>query len=196
MESILSRLDRKMYLEKLKVVLSLDNATCFPETLQENLTNIKLVFLPKNKTSWLPPLDPGIIRSFKNKYRNLLVCYVVSRINEEKTVSQIIEDVHVLKAITWLQTGRKSTSTEKIKQCFIKCEFDAGDMTMINEELPTEFQELSAQITITSKPAVDPTLIDWQQACREKKHFKGLAIRRYRFNQWLGRRNCWWWTRC
>ena len=69
---------------------------------------------------------------------------------------------------------------------------------MINEEVPTEFQELSAQIssettldeyvkfygeTITSKPAVDPTLIDWQQACREKKHFRGLAIRKHRFNQ-------------
>ena len=115
LESILSRLDRKMCLEKLKFVLSWDNATCFPETLQENLTNIKLVFLPKNKTSWLQPLDAGIIRSFKNKYRNLLVCYVVSLINEEKTVSQIIEDVHVLKAITWLQTGRKSVSTETIK---------------------------------------------------------------------------------
>ena len=175
MESILSRLDRKMYLEKLKVVLSGDNATCFPETLQENLTNIKFVFLPKNKTSQLQPLDAGIIRNFKHKYRKLLVCYVFSRINEEKTVSQIIEDVRVLKAITWLQTGRKSVSTETIKQCFIKCEFDVGDMSMINEEVPTEFQELSAQISsettldeyvkfygeiITSKPAVDPTLID------------------------------------
>ena len=164
-----------MYLEKLKVVLSGDNATCFPETLQANLTNIKFVFLPKNKTSQLQPLDAGIIRNFKHKYRKLLVCYVFSRINEEKTVSQIIEDVRVLKAITWLQTGRKSVSTETIKQCFIKFEFDVGDMSMINEEVPTEFQELSAQISsettldeyvrfygeiITSKPAVDPTLID------------------------------------
>ena len=48
MESILSRLDRKMCLEKCKVALFCDNATFHPVTLQSSLTNIKLVFLRKN----------------------------------------------------------------------------------------------------------------------------------------------------
>ena len=88
--------------EKRKVILFWYNATCHPETAQAGLKSIKLVFLPKNATSQLKPLDAGIIRNFKHKYRKLLVCYVVSRINERKTASQIIEEVHVLKAITWL----------------------------------------------------------------------------------------------
>ena len=41
--------------------------------------------------------------SFKHKYRKLLVRHVVSYIDKGKTTSQIIEDFHVLKAITWLQ---------------------------------------------------------------------------------------------
>ena len=85
-----------MCLEKCKVVLFWDNATYQRETLQAILNNIKLAFLLKNTTSLLEPLDAGIIRNFKHKYRKLLLRYVVSRINEGKTASQIIENVHVL----------------------------------------------------------------------------------------------------
>ena len=99
METVLKRLDQKMKIEKRKVLLFLDNATCHPETLQGCLENIKLVFLPKNTTSRLQPLDAGIIRNFKQKYRKLLLRYVVSRINEGKTASQIIE----IKVFTYLK---------------------------------------------------------------------------------------------
>ena len=105
METILHRLDRKMSAENRNVVLFLDNATFHPETLQPTLTNIKLLFSPKNTTSRLQPLDAGIIRNFKQKYRKLLLRYVITRVDEGKTASQICEDVHVLKAISWLQTA-------------------------------------------------------------------------------------------
>ena len=104
---VLSRLHRQMCLEKRKVVLFWDNATCHPKTLQKSLTNIKLVFVPKIVTSRLEHLDAVIIRNFKHKYRKLLVRYVVSPVNEGKTASQIIEDVHILRAVTWLRTTRK-----------------------------------------------------------------------------------------
>ena len=73
------RLDRKMWLEKRKDVIFRGNVAYHPETLQTNLKNIKHVFLPKNGTSWLQPLDTAIIRNLKH-YRKLLVRYVVSRI--------------------------------------------------------------------------------------------------------------------
>ena len=73
MGSILLRLDREMCLEKCKVFLFWDNATCHPESLQSSLTNIKLVFLPKNTISRLQPRDASIIPNVKHKYRKLLV---------------------------------------------------------------------------------------------------------------------------
>ena len=91
METVLDRLDRRMNFENHKVILFLDNATCHPEILQNGLTNIKLVFLPKNTTSRLQPLDAGIIRNFKLKDRELL-CHI----NNNQTASQIIEEVHIL----------------------------------------------------------------------------------------------------
>ena len=103
--------------------------------------------------------------------------------DEGKTASEIIEDIQVLKAISWLQTAGKSVSTETINHCSKKCGCDAGDKSIINEEIDTEFQELFVQIssytttdeytdfdveTITSELAVDPTHVDWRQECREK----------------------------
>ena len=50
-----------------------------------------------------------------------------------------IEDDYLLKAIAWRETTWKSVSTETIKQFF---GFDVGDMSIINEEIDVEFQEL------------------------------------------------------
>ena len=78
MSDVLKRLDRKMKMQDLNVVQFLDNATSPQESIEKNLTNIKLVFLPKNTTSRLQPLNAGIIRALKLKYRKLLIRYVES----------------------------------------------------------------------------------------------------------------------
>ena len=70
MESILQRLNRRMNQEKRKVFLFWDNATCHSETPQAGLKNIELVFLPKNTTSLLQPLDTGV--TSHHQLRNLL----------------------------------------------------------------------------------------------------------------------------
>ena len=145
-ESISQILDRRMNQEKRKVIFFWDNATCHPETAQAGLKNIKLVFLPKNKTSQLQPPDTGTIRNFKLKNRKLLLRYAVSWIDEGKT-SQIIKEVHVLKTnYTYcIQTAWKSVVPETIKHCFKKCDFDVGNTSVVNEEIDTEFQELFVQ---------------------------------------------------
>ena len=67
-ETVLSKLNRKLVFENRKVILSLENATCHPESMDNKFSNIKIVFLPKNTTSTLQPLDAGIIRNFKVIY--------------------------------------------------------------------------------------------------------------------------------
>ena len=73
MSDVLQRLDRKMKIQNWNVVLFPDNATSHQESIENNLSNIKLVFLPKNMMSRLQPLDAGIIRAFKLKYLKLLL---------------------------------------------------------------------------------------------------------------------------
>ena len=61
MEKILETLNRQMTTEKRHVILFLDNATVHPPSLVDKFSNIKIVYLPKNTTSRLQPLDAGII---------------------------------------------------------------------------------------------------------------------------------------
>ena len=72
-------------------------------------SNIKIVFLPKNTTSRLQPLDTGIIRNFKVKYRKFLVKYVLSRINDNASAEEIVQDVNILMAIRWVQRAWKTS---------------------------------------------------------------------------------------
>ena len=98
METILGRVDRTMNFGNHKVILFLDNVTYHPESLQNDLTNIKLVFLPKNTTPWLQPLGASIIRNFKLKYGKLFLHFDVSYVSNSQTASQIIKKAHILRA--------------------------------------------------------------------------------------------------
>ena len=81
MQAVLTRFNRKLLLEQRKVVLILDNATCHPKSTIDSFFFFLFIFLPKNTTSTLQPLDAGIIQNFKLKYRKILVKYALARIN-------------------------------------------------------------------------------------------------------------------
>ena len=105
MEVVLTRIDHKLRFEDRKVILFLDNAPCHPDTPRNELSQTKLVFLPKYTKLRLQPLNAEIIRAFKCKYRKLLVKYIVSRVDEGKRASDIIQDVTILKVIQWLKAS-------------------------------------------------------------------------------------------
>ena len=84
MEKVFDTLDFQMRKERRNV-----NATVHPTSLIDINCNIKIVFLPKNTTSRLQPLDAEIIQSFKTKYRKKLMRYVIARINDDLFASEI-----------------------------------------------------------------------------------------------------------
>ena len=73
MQEVLKMLSKKMIAEGRNVLLFLDNASSRPDILEEGLKNIKLDLFPKNTTSRLQPCDTGITKSFKHKYKKLLI---------------------------------------------------------------------------------------------------------------------------
>ena len=120
METVLARFNRKLVLDDRKVILFLDYATYHLESMIGQFSQIKIVFLPKNTTSRLQPLDAGIIQNFKVKYRKRLVKYVLARIREYASTRQIVKGVDVLVAIRWIQEAWKEVSNSTIKNCFEK----------------------------------------------------------------------------
>ena len=105
-----------MKFQNRNVILFLDNATCHQESIQESMSDIKLVFLPKNTTSRLQPLDAGIIRAFKQKYRKLLIKYVISRVDENMRAPDIKAD-DILKVIGLVKSAWKEVTSDTIKHC-------------------------------------------------------------------------------
>ena len=100
MDSVLIKINRKMAAAERNILLFMDNAPCHPENFVVSYSNIKVVFLTKNTTSRLQPLDAGIIRNFKVKYRKRLLKFVISRFDDNRKASDIIQEVHVLKAVS------------------------------------------------------------------------------------------------
>ena len=70
-EEWVRELDRKFACEENNVALVIDNCPAHPHI--ENLKAIQLFFLPPNTTLQTQPMDQGVIRSLKAKYRKKVV---------------------------------------------------------------------------------------------------------------------------
>ena len=68
LEEIPGRLNGRLRRQNRKIIFFIGNAPCHPEDLDGKFSQIEIIFLPKNTTSRLQPLDLGIIQTFKLKY--------------------------------------------------------------------------------------------------------------------------------
>ena len=88
------------------------------------LTQIsRLLFLTQISASRLQPLDAGITRNFKVKYRKRLLKFVISQIDDTRKAFEIIEEVDVLKAISWIKAAWEEVSDQTVTNCFVSVVF-------------------------------------------------------------------------
>ena len=183
-EAVLTRLNQKLSNEKRKVILVLDNATCHPESFNGRFSHIKLVFVPKNTTSMLQPLDAGKIQNFKVKYPKRLIKDVLASVNEKKSASEIVKSLNVLQAIQWVQGSWKDVTNATIKNGFEKCgivkrneelmevenEDDLEFAALVREFTPdilaSEYINLDADLQ-ASEPMINNQEIGWRERARE-----------------------------
>ena len=125
--------------------------------------------LPKNTTSRLQPLDAGIIQNFKIRYRKLLLKFVISRVNDKKTASEIVKEVDVLKAIRWVKEAWNQVDEETIRKCFRKCGFipEVCEEIESNDQIDTEFEEFVRRIDGDASSADYIDADDMVSFCRE-----------------------------
>ena len=93
----IKKVNQGMKSQKRKILLFLDNATSHSDSLK--LSNVTLHFLPPNTTSKLQPLDLGIIRAFKARYRKHMLKHLVAKI-----------DINVLDAILWVDRNKRNNN--------------------------------------------------------------------------------------
>ncbi len=123
-EECLRKFDKKMRHLKRHALVFLDNATSHHvAALEKELKNTKLQFLPPNTTSKLQPLDQGIIRSWKAKYKHLLLTRIVSNIDSGETATEIAKSINILDVCRWSASAWDSVTAITIRNCFKKAGF-------------------------------------------------------------------------
>ena len=120
LHDLMTHINRQLRAKGRSVLLLMDNAGCHPENLAQKYTNIKIVFLPPNTTSVLQPLDLGIIQNFKTYYRKYLFRYVVAKIEECTSASEVTKSLTILNAIRWVAEAWKAVLPETVQKCFRK----------------------------------------------------------------------------
>ena len=96
-----------------KILLFLGHAPCH---VINHLLNIKLVFVPANKTSKCQPLDHDVVHLFKCYYRQKLVKHRIAQCTLAQTADQI--SITVLDAMKWIDLSWKNVTENTIKNDF------------------------------------------------------------------------------
>ena len=162
MDAILSKLNRQFSCNGRGILLLMDNAGCHPDNLATKYSNIEVCFLPANTTSKLQPLDLGIIKNFKFHCRRLLLRYVLSKIEECSTASDVIKSVNILVAIRWVATALGNVKEEVVKKCFRKAgSLDSSfevvtGLLMADDEDP--FSEVDDQVKDNMQSLIERTM--------------------------------------
>ena len=109
---------------------------------------------------------------------------MISRINDNVKATDIIQEVDVLKAISWIKSAWGEVSEETIVNCFKKCGFRKSqpDVQLTDfaeeEEFESLVKELSTDVSaaeyidfdrevVTSQPSIDVKNIAWRQESRQ-----------------------------
>ena len=113
-EEWIKELDRSFGVQKRKIALIVDNGPAHPTVT--GLEWIELIFLPPNTTSVTQPMDQGVIRALKAKYRSLAVRKQLANLEKGKQLPTI----SILTAMTMLNKAWGSIPDRTFLNCFKK----------------------------------------------------------------------------
>ncbi|KAH6948631.1 hypothetical protein HPB50_025410 [Hyalomma asiaticum] len=145
-EEYVRQLDRHFSAKKRNVLIVLDNASAHVDL--DNLTAIKLLFLPPNTTALAQPLDQGIIRSVKQTTRKNLLRRMLLAIDSRKTYT--IDLLGAILAHSWRQV-----QLAIIQDCFVRAQFKVfeGDDN-VDDEDTKDYENLLVEV-LERQGAVD-----------------------------------------
>ena len=133
-------LNAELKAKELKVLLITDNCVAYPEI--ENLSHVKLIFLPPSATSVIQPMDQGFIRSLKSHYRKRIVRVILTHLDQVKPIPK----VSFLLAMQLVFSAWNDVSKEAVINCFRKANiFEKYQMNAVND-FDDPFKELDESL--------------------------------------------------
>jgi transposase len=122
----LTNLNERMRKEGRSILLLVDNCSAHPKGAADNLSNIKLQFLPPNTTALIQPCDQGIIKCLKHYYRDQVISRIERVIDgkeSEMTAQGIAKATSLLDALHMLRAAWGQVTEACIANCWRKAHF-------------------------------------------------------------------------
>jgi hypothetical protein len=116
-----------------KILLLVDNCPAHPHI--QDVSNIKLMFLPPNATSALQPVVMGIIKSFKGYFRRFLILQLIDRRERGLHDNVSLFDSIRLMKDAW-DTVTHATVIHFFQKSGFSGEFFVGDQNINEDDLP------------------------------------------------------------
>lgn len=155
--SWLTAWDEELVSKNEKILLLVDNCSAHTPPPNFTLRNITIEFLPKNTTSYLQPLDAGIIHSLKAAYRVELVNRWLKEFDEKKEITMPT----IAEAVIMLVNSWRSLDVKTIKNCWAHTKILTEHQRKYlqreeeNYETNSSFDELTESLT-KLKIAMEP----------------------------------------
>ncbi|XP_029643516.1 tigger transposable element-derived protein 6-like [Octopus sinensis] len=102
-------IDKKMRLQRRKLLLIMDNA--LRHDIPDKHTNVEIHFLPPTTMCHLQPLDAGIIHNFKSNYKRHQLDQVITQLDESGTYN-------ITDAIRYVKKSWDSVTLSAISNCW------------------------------------------------------------------------------
>ena len=164
--------------QRKKVCLLLDNCTAH-KIANNGLQFIKLVFLPPNTTSYIQPLDQGIIKNFKHDYFHHMLQKIVLTIDagEKCTATDMVRSISVLDVVNFMSAAWNDVSADTIQNCFFRSRtpatLDESFLGFTADEVPPSFTEETYTQYVNLDDGLEVTGVqDDADICAEVLHNK------------------------
>ena len=119
----LKQFNNKVRMHNRHVLMFLDNCPSHPIV---ELSNTKLVFLPKNTTSKTQPLDQGIIKTLKTHYHKRVRNDARIAIKDVSDINDFAKKINIFDAILNTKLAWDAVSPDTIIKCFARCGITPG----------------------------------------------------------------------
>jgi hypothetical protein len=134
-----------------KALLILDNAPGHPKNIEDIESNIRAVFLPPNTTSFLQPMDQGIIAAFKAYYLQLVMRYIVSGLDsdDDANIKQLWKNYNIKMAIDNIGLAWEKVPQQCMNVCWKnllpKMVYDSTSFKEVIDDIQDKIVQLSKE---------------------------------------------------
>ena len=129
-----------MIVEGRKITMIVDNCPVHPHV--EGLQAVELVFLPPNTASKLQPMDQGVIRSLKAKYRSAVVKLYINHIES----GQELPKISILDVMKFLVQAWNRVTKDIVQNCFKRAGISKDAQADAVEEIYDPFKSLQSDL--------------------------------------------------